>query len=60
MAIQQQLLQQHLQPPQSQQARDQHSNGEENQHQKETLKYKEEIEDPTIPTENIAIVNKLL
>ncbi|GFY97792.1 hypothetical protein Acr_12g0003330 [Actinidia rufa] len=49
MATQQQLLQQHLQPPQPQQPRDQYSDGEENQTRGETSEYRGETEDPAIP-----------
>ena len=60
MAAQQQLLQQHLQPPQPQQARDQYSGGGENQNQGETSEYRGETEDPAIPAENVAIVKQFL
>ncbi|GFS32073.1 hypothetical protein Acr_00g0020670 [Actinidia rufa] len=60
MATQQQLLQQHLQPPQPQQPRDQYSDGGENQNRGETSEYKGEIEDPTMPVENVAIVKQFL
>ncbi|GFY80698.1 hypothetical protein Acr_01g0005070 [Actinidia rufa] len=50
MATQKQLLQQHLQPPQPQQPRDQYSDDGENQNQGETSEYRGETEDPAIPT----------
>ncbi|GFY97798.1 hypothetical protein Acr_12g0003390 [Actinidia rufa] len=58
MATQQQLLQQHLQPPQPQQPRDQYSDGGENQTRGETSEYRGETEDPAIPVENVAIVKQ--
>ncbi|GFS30298.1 hypothetical protein Acr_00g0011230 [Actinidia rufa] len=60
MATQQQLLQQHLQPPQPQQPRDQYSDGGENQTRGETSEYRGETEDPAIPVENVAIVKQFL
>ncbi|GFZ11694.1 hypothetical protein Acr_23g0000790 [Actinidia rufa] len=66
MAAQQQLLQQHLQPPQPpqppqpQQPRDQYSDDGENQNRGETSKYKGKIEDTAIPVENVAIVKQIL
>ncbi|GFS41563.1 hypothetical protein Acr_00g0075120 [Actinidia rufa] len=60
MATQQQLLQQHLQPPQPQQSRDQYSDGGENQTRGETSEYRGETEDPVIPVENVAIVKQFL
>ncbi|GFZ15864.1 hypothetical protein Acr_25g0002730 [Actinidia rufa] len=60
MATQQQLLQQHLQPPQPQQPRDQYSDGGENQTRGETSEYRGETEDPVIPVENVAIVKQFL
>ena len=58
MAAQQQLLQQHLQPPQPQQAMDQHSDRGENQHQGKMSEPREETKDPAISVENVAIVKK--
>ncbi|GFZ19448.1 hypothetical protein Acr_28g0001530 [Actinidia rufa] len=60
MTAQQQLLQQHLQPPQPQQPRDQYSDGGENQTRGETSEYRGEIEDPAILVENVAIVKQFL
>ncbi|GFZ17079.1 hypothetical protein Acr_26g0003490 [Actinidia rufa] len=60
MATQQQLLQQHLQPSQPQQPRDQYSDGGENQNRGETSEYRGETEDPAIPVENVAIVKQFL
>ncbi|XP_057502685.1 uncharacterized protein LOC130786392 [Actinidia eriantha] len=60
MTAQQQLLQQHLQPPQPQQPREQYSDGGENQTRGETSEYRGETEDPTIPVENVAIVKQFL
>ncbi|GFS30827.1 hypothetical protein Acr_00g0014390 [Actinidia rufa] len=60
MTAQQQLLQQHLQPPQPQQPRDQYSDGGENQTRGETSEYRGETEDPAIPVENVAIVKQFL
>ncbi|GFY96908.1 hypothetical protein Acr_11g0012140 [Actinidia rufa] len=60
MTAQQQLLQQHLQPPQPQQPRDQYSDGGENQNRGETSEYRGETEDPAIPIENVAIVKQFL
>ncbi|GFS41489.1 hypothetical protein Acr_00g0074640 [Actinidia rufa] len=60
MTAQQQLLQQHLQPPQPQQPRDQYSDGGENQTRGETFEYRGETEDPAIPVENVAIVKQFL
>ncbi|GFY95312.1 hypothetical protein Acr_10g0006970 [Actinidia rufa] len=60
MTAQQQLLQQHLQPPQPQQPRDQYSDGGENQTRGETSEYRGKTEDPAIPVENVAIVKQFL
>ncbi|GFY85818.1 hypothetical protein Acr_04g0005560 [Actinidia rufa] len=60
MTAQQQLLQQHLQPQQPQQPRDQYSDGGENQTRGETSEYRGETEDPAIPVENVAIVKQFL
>ena len=60
VATKQQLLQQHLQSLQPQQARDQHSDGGENQQQGETSKYRKETKDQALLTENISIVRQFL
>ena len=53
MAAQQQLFQQHMQPPQ---ARDQYYGGRENRQQGQTSEYRGETEDPAISVENVVVV----
>ena len=57
MAAQQQLFQQHMQPPQPPQARDQYSGGGESRHPGETSEYRE---DPAISVENVDMVRQFL
>ena len=60
MAAQQQLFQQHIQPPQPPQVRDQYSGGGDNRQRGETSEYRGETEDPTMSVENVAVVRQFL
>ena len=60
MAAQQQLFQQHIQPPQPPQVRDQYSGGGENRQRGETSEYRGETEDPAMSVENVAVVRQFL